>query len=121
MASMRSFLTLLLSLTFLSACASATDRLNEGMALQSQGRYVEAVYRYAEALEKDRELTAARDRLLAAGDSAVMVAMDEADRLELRGDPVQAAFLTRFVSPLEPFSFFGPLEVFLTTFSTVES
>ena len=91
MASLRSSLTLLVSLALLSACASATDRLNEGIALQSQGRYVEAVYRYAEALEKDRELTEARDRLLAAGDSAVMVAMDEADRLELRGDPVQAA------------------------------
>lgn len=91
MASLRAVPTLLLSLTLLSACASATDRLNEGIALQSQGRYVEAVYRYAEALEKDRELTEARDRLLAVGDSAVMVAMDEADRLELRGDPVQAA------------------------------
>ena len=91
MASLRSPLTLTLALVLLAACASATDRLNEGIALQSQGRYVEAVYRYAEALEKDRELTEARDRLLAAGDSAVMVAMDEADRLELRGDPVQAA------------------------------
>lgn len=91
MASVRSRLPLILPLALLTACASATDRLNEGMALQSQGRYMEAVYRYADAVEKDRELVEARDRLLAAGDSAVMFAMDEADRLERRGDPVRAA------------------------------
>ncbi len=74
-----------------AACASAEDRLNEGISLQSQGRYIQAVYRYAEAIEKDRELVVARERMLAAGDSAVMVAMDAADDLERRGDPVRAA------------------------------
>lgn len=91
MASVRFRLPLLLPLALLTACASATDRLNEGLALQSQGRYVEAVYRYADAVERDRELVEAQDRLLAAGDTAVLVAMDEADRLERRGDPVGAA------------------------------
>ncbi len=91
MASQRSTLTLLLPLLTLAACTSATDRLNEGIALQSQGRYMQAVYSYADAWERDRELVEARDRLLAAGDSAVTFAMDEADRLERRGDPVQAA------------------------------
>ena len=67
------------------------DRLQEGLVLQSQGRYIEAVYRYADAVEKDRELVEAQDRLLAAGDTAVMVAMDEADEYERRDDPVQAA------------------------------
>jgi len=80
-----------LGAVLLSSCASAEDRLNEGVALQQQGRYMEAVYRYAEAVEKDRELAPARERLLAAGDSAVMVAMDDADALERRGDPVGAA------------------------------
>jgi hypothetical protein len=89
----RSRLTLLSLLVLLTACASAEDRLNDGITLQSQGRYIEAVYRYAEAVEKDRELGEAQDRLLASGDSAVMVAMDEADELERRGDPVQAAGL----------------------------
>ena len=89
----RSRLTLLSLLVLLTACASAEDRLNDGITLQSQGRYIEAVYRYAEAVEKDRELGEAQDRLLASGDSAVMVAMDEADGLERRGDPVQAAGL----------------------------
>lgn len=91
MASVRSRVALLSSLFLLSACTSATDRLNEGITLQSQGRYIQAVYRYADAWERDRELVEARDRLLAAGDSAVSIGMDEADRLERRGDPVAAA------------------------------
>lgn len=91
MASARTCLALLLPLVLLSACASATDRLNEGITLQSQGRFFEAVYRYADAVEKDRDLAEAQDRLLSAGDSAVMTAMDEADDMERRGDPVQAA------------------------------
>jgi len=82
---------LLSLLAVLSACASATDRLNDGITLQSQGRYVEAVYRFADAIEKDGELVEAQDRLMAAGDSAVTIAMDEADEFERRGDPVQAA------------------------------
>lgn len=82
---------LAVSLLVATACASAEDRFNEGARLQFQGRYVEAVYRYAEAVEKDPELVVARDRLLAAGDTAVLVAMEEADELVGRGDPVQAA------------------------------
>jgi tetratricopeptide (TPR) repeat protein len=74
-----------------TACASAEDRFNEGLRLQSQGRYVEAVYRYAEAVEKDSELVVAQDRLLAAGDTAVMVALQEAAELADRGDPVGAS------------------------------
>jgi len=93
MASARPLLATLLPLALLAACTSATDRLNDGIALQSQGRYIEAVYRYADAVEKDHELVEAQDRLLAAGDSAVMTAMDDADDLERRGDPVQAAGL----------------------------
>mgnify|MGYP002624449495 FL=1 len=88
MANQRFRAPLLLLAAVLTACASAEDRLNEGIALQSQGRYVQAVYRYADAIEKDRDLAVARDRMLAAGDTAVMLAMDD---LERRGDPVQAA------------------------------
>jgi len=83
-------LSLLLALA-VSACASAEDRLNEGLALQAQGRYAEAVYRYAEAIEKDSEIAGARENMRIAGDSAVMIAMEEADDLERRGDPVAAA------------------------------
>lgn len=82
----------LLSLLALAAsCASAGDRLNEGIALQSQGNYMAAVYRYAEAIERDAELVEARDRLMAAGDTAIAVAMDQADEYERRGDPVASA------------------------------
>jgi len=83
--------TLLFSLLFVAGCASAGDRLNEGIELQSQGRYMQAAFRYAEAVERDGELMEARERLLAAGDTAIMVAMDDADELERRGDPVAAA------------------------------
>ncbi|MDE3003600.1 MAG: hypothetical protein OXU33_04860 [Gemmatimonadota bacterium] len=88
---LRTRAVLLLTLVVMSACASAEDRLNQGVELQSQGRYVEAVYRYAEAIEKDSEILEARERMVAAGDSAVMLAMDEADDLERQGDPVAAA------------------------------
>jgi hypothetical protein len=74
-----------------TACASATDRYNDGLELQAQGRYMEAAYRYADAVEKDPSLQEARDRLLIVGDSAIMVALEEADRLDGRGEPVAAA------------------------------
>ena len=73
------------------ACASAADRFNEGLDLQAQGRYMEAAYRYADAVEKDASLQEARDRLLIVGDSAVMVALEESDYLDGRGEPVEAA------------------------------
>ena len=57
-----------------TACASAADRFNDGLELQAQGRYMEAAYRYADAVEKDSSLQEARDRLLIVGDSAIMVA-----------------------------------------------
>jgi tetratricopeptide (TPR) repeat protein len=91
MAALRSRLAALPALVLAAACASAGDRLNEGIALQAQGRYMDAVYRYAEAVERDAELLEARDRLVAAGDTAITVAMDEADELERRGDPVGSA------------------------------
>jgi tetratricopeptide (TPR) repeat protein len=78
-------------LALLAGCTSATDRLNDGIALQSQGRYIEAVYNYADAVERDAELVEARDRLVAAGDTALSLGMDEADEMERRGDPVGAA------------------------------
>ena len=91
MAAQRHRVALLSVLVAVTACVSAGDRLNEGVALQSQGRYMEAVYRYADALERDAELSEARERLLAAGDSAISVAMDEADEFERRKDPVGSA------------------------------
>lgn len=91
MASIRRRFATLAALVLIAGCASAEDRLNEGVALQTQGRYMDAVYRYIDALEKDGTLVEARDRLLSSGDSAVIESMDEAARLEQRGQPVAAA------------------------------
>jgi len=91
---------LLLPLALVAGCTSATDRLNDGIALQAQGRYMEAAYRYADAVDRDSELQEARERLLAVGDSAIMVAMDDADDLERRGDPVSAARLYQSLDQL---------------------
>ena len=56
MAAVRHRLVVFLPLAFAAACASAGDRLNEGIELQAQGRYMAAAYRYAEAVERDAEL-----------------------------------------------------------------
>ena len=79
----RLFLALPLLLT--TACAAAADRFNDGLELQAQGRYMEAAYRYGDAVGKDSSLQEARDRLLIVGDSAIMLALEEADRLDARG------------------------------------
>ena len=100
MSALRNRLALLLPLAFIAGCTSAADRLNDGIALQTQGRYMEAAYRYADAVERDSELVEARERLLAVGDSAIMIAMDDADDVERRGDPVAAARLYEGVDRL---------------------
>ncbi|MDT8340859.1 MAG: hypothetical protein RQ751_05035 [Longimicrobiales bacterium] len=74
-----------------ASCASAGKRLEQGVELEAQGRYDEAVYRYVEALEKDADLVEARDRLLAAGDSAVTLHLSDAEGWAAGGDPVRAA------------------------------
>jgi len=95
MADLRNRFALILPLIVVAACTSATDRLNEGVTLQQQGRYMEAVYRYADAVDRDPELVEARERLIAVGDTAIDVTMDDADDLERRGDPVASATLYR--------------------------
>ena len=85
----RLFLALPLLLTI--ACASATDRFNDGLDLEARGRYMEAAYRYADAVEKDVSLQEARDRLLIVGDSAIMVTLEDADYLDGVGEPAEAA------------------------------
>ena len=57
---------------------------------------MEAAYRYADAVEKDASLQEARDQLLITGDSAIIVALEEADHFYGRGEPVAAA--RRFIS-----------------------
>jgi hypothetical protein len=82
---------LLLTATLLAACASAGDRLNQGMQLQAEGRYMEAAYRYADAVDKDGSLEEARERLNTVADSALRRTMDSAANLGGGGDPIAAA------------------------------
>jgi hypothetical protein len=74
-----------------AGCASASDRLEEGIELQNEGRYMEAAYRYADAVDKDDELVEARELFVAVSDTAVMLAMKSADDLVGAGDPIRAA------------------------------
>lgn len=76
---------------FALGCVSAEDRLQEGVQLQNRGQYMGAVYRYADAVERDASLAEARERLVAAGDTAMGLALADADALEARGEPVSAA------------------------------
>lgn len=82
---------LLLTSVLLMACASAGDRLNEGMQLQSEGRYMEAAYRYADAVDKDGTLEEAHERLNTVADSALRGTMDSAVNFGAGGDPIAAA------------------------------
>jgi hypothetical protein len=83
--------TLAICLVFLlAACASATDRLEQGIEAESSGLYHRAAGRYIEALEKDAEMGEARDRLRAVGDSAVAGSLRTAEELVRAGDPVGA-------------------------------
>ena len=101
---MKSLLTprpaLLAALFVLSACASAGDRFNEGYALQTEGLYMEAAYKYADAVDKDSEMVEAQDRLLAVGDTAIRVALERAADLSDSGDPIRAADMFRSVDRL---------------------
>ena len=68
------------------ACASAAERLEEGAALQAEGRWEEAAERYVDALEKEDTLSEARRRLRVVADSAVAVALREAATRRREGD-----------------------------------
>lgn len=74
----------------LSACASATDRLQEGMEAEAYGRWYRAADRYIEALEKDAQLKDARDRLLEVGDSALSESLRSAAAGTQAGNAVEA-------------------------------
>ena len=84
------FWVFLAGLALVAGCTSAEDRLEEGLQLQNRGRYMEAVYRYADAVEKDGSLVEARRRLVAAGDTAMGLALADVDLYEARGEPVAA-------------------------------
>jgi hypothetical protein len=73
------------------ACASATDRLQQGMELEQRGRPVDAARRYIDALKKDASLADARTRLQETGNRAVQDYLAEATATEARGYSGSAA------------------------------
>jgi hypothetical protein len=84
------------------ACTSAEELLEDGVELEEAGSYEEAAWKYIRALDKDDELTEARNRLEFVADTVIAIHFREADRAGARSRPVEKgeAFLAidRFVS-----------------------
>lgn len=80
----------LVAVMILSACTSATERLEQGIELETAGNFEAAAYRYIDALEKDETLAEARERLMEVGDSAVTYNLDEVDDWTARREYIQA-------------------------------
>lgn len=76
---------------YAGACASAGKRLEQGVELESEGRYREAAFRYVDALEKDDTLSEARGRLRVAVDSVVVQGLRSARTHAVRGEAVRSA------------------------------
>ncbi len=72
-------------------CASANDRLQQGIELEQRGRPVDAARRYIDALKKDASLADARARLQETGDRAVQDYLAASAATEARGYPGSAA------------------------------
>jgi hypothetical protein len=73
-----------------AGCASAGKRLEQGMEAEASGSFYAASIRYIEALEKDSEMVEARERLMEAGDSAIVIGLARADEDLRAGDAVSA-------------------------------
>ena len=93
----RATFRLVLTVLCLSGCASAGKRLEQGQKLELQGRYEDAVVRYAQALEKDPSLESARLRLYEAGNAAVNQRLEDSAHWVARQDPGAAATQYRHV------------------------
>jgi hypothetical protein len=79
------------ALVLAAGCASANKRLEQGAALEQQGRPADAARRYIDALKKDRTLAEARARLQDTGDRAVADYLREADADVAAGRATDAA------------------------------
>lgn len=84
----------------LSVCASAQKRFEQGQELESEGRYAEAVRRYVESLEKERNQPDVVARLEEAGDLAIHGLLTESDEFHAAGQFVSAADAVRSVDRL---------------------
>ncbi|HET6765271.1 MAG TPA: hypothetical protein VFH27_16405 [Longimicrobiaceae bacterium] len=68
-----------------AACASAGKKLDQGLALEAQGRAADAAARYVDALKKDRTLVEARQRLQESGERAISDYLSESAALQSTG------------------------------------
>lgn len=74
-----------------AGCASANKRMEQGQALEQQGRAAGAARRYVDALKKDPSLAEARAHLLDAGNRAVGDYLRETDASAGAGNYAAAA------------------------------
>ena len=81
----------ILAVSLLWACASAGDKLQEGIALEATGDAYAASLRYLDALEKDSSFEPARMRLASAGARALREGLEDAEVMADRGEPIVAA------------------------------
>ena len=88
-----SFAILLVPLFLQLSCASAQKRYEQGLVLESEGRYAEAAFHYIRALRKEPGLESARVRLRQVGPQAVARNLELAEQEDARGRPDEAADL----------------------------
>ncbi|MEM8598482.1 MAG: hypothetical protein AAGF99_01050 [Bacteroidota bacterium] len=90
----RRYIAPLLLIVLAVGCKSAEELYDEGQALEAQGQYAEAAFRYVDSLEKE-DNAAVRERLVAAGTRA-MEGYTAAISAAIEGDdPVGAAEVYR--------------------------
>ncbi|MEO1477212.1 MAG: hypothetical protein AAFV01_01405, partial [Bacteroidota bacterium] len=90
----RRYVVSLLLIVLALGCKSAEELYDEGQALEAQGQYAEAAFRYVDSLEKE-DSAAVRERLVAAGTRA-MEGYTAAIGAAIEGDdPVGAAEVYR--------------------------
>lgn len=80
-----------LAVSLLFGCASAGDRLQEGLVLEASGDAYAASLRYLDALEKDSSFQPARARLASAGARALREGLSDAEAMAADGTPIAAA------------------------------
>ncbi|MEM8558673.1 MAG: hypothetical protein AAGG50_12705 [Bacteroidota bacterium] len=112
---LRRYVYMALLLALAVGCKSAEDLFDEGQALEAQGRYAEAAFRYVDSLEKE-ENAAVRARLVEAGTRAMEAYVAQISAALDADDPVTAADRYRDTDDLLGAA--GGVGVALPTFDT---
>lgn len=75
-----------MTLLWMTGCASTQKRYDKAQDLEAQGRYAEAADYYIKVLEKDPDWEGGTERLQEAGNQAVVLLFDDADEARLDGN-----------------------------------